>query len=145
MTITQAVPHIHAIPSTPVRRILIVDADPVVALVTQRGLRLLLGSDVEVQVAVSVEAAWMRSLSEPIDLLIVDPPLHDCTVWALIKALQEQSVQLPVLVLTSYDSVGLRRKMQALGVRHYLAKPATLQELERAVRKALEGAPCASC
>jgi two-component system, OmpR family, response regulator len=137
MTITHVVPQTHTIPSTPVRRILIVDSEPAVALVTQRGLQVLLGRDTEVSVALSVSAAWMHCLSEPIDLLIIDPAPHDRTAWALIQALHEQSPPIPVLVLTAYDTVGLRMKMQGLGVRHYLAKPATLHELEQAVRVAL--------
>jgi two-component system, OmpR family, response regulator len=137
MTIAHAVPDAHAIESTPARRILIVDDNPTAALVTQRGLQFLLGSDVEVHVAPSAGAAWMRCLREPIDLLIVDPAPHDRAAWALLKALREQQPSLPVLVLTAYDTVGLRTKMRELGVRYYLAKPATLQELEQAVRVAL--------
>jgi two-component system, OmpR family, response regulator len=137
MTIAHAVPHTHALPSAPARRILIVDDDPTAALVTQRGLQFLLGSDVEVHVAPSAGAAWMRCLREPLNLLIVDPAPHDHAAWALIKALREQSPHIPLLVLTAYDTVGLRAKMRALGVRHYLAKPATIQELEQAVRVAL--------
>jgi two-component system, OmpR family, response regulator len=137
MTITHAVPHTHAIPSTSVRRILIVDGEPTTALVTQRGLQFLLGANVEVDVAPSAGAAWLRCVREPIDLLIVDPAPHDRAAWALLKALREQQPFLPVLVLTAYDTVGLRTKMRELGVRYYLAKPATLQELEQAVRVAL--------
>jgi DNA-binding response OmpR family regulator len=137
MTMTHAVPHNHAIASTSLRRILIVDDHPTAALTTQRGLQLLLGSGVEVNVAPSAGAAWMRCLREPIDLLIVDPAPHDRAAWALLTALQEQQLTIPVLVLTAYDSVGLRAKMRTLGVQHYLAKPATIQELEQAVRVAL--------
>jgi two-component system, OmpR family, response regulator len=137
MTIAPAVSHAHALPPTPARRILIVDDDPTAALITQRGLQFLLGSDVEVHVAPSASAAWMRCLREPIDLLLVDPAPHDRAAWALLKALQEQHPTITVLVLTAYDTVGLRMQMQKLGVRHYLAKPATLQELEQAVRVSL--------
>jgi two-component system, OmpR family, response regulator len=137
MIITHAVPHTHALSSAPVRRILIVDDDPTIALVTQRGLQFLLGTNVEVDVAPSAGAAWLRCAREPIDLLIVDPAPQDRAAWALLKALREQQPSLPVLALTAYDTVGLRAKMRELGVRYYLAKPATLQELEQAVRVAL--------
>ncbi len=49
----------------------------------------------------------------------------------------EQCPALALLVLSAYDTLSLRAQMRALGVRHYLAKPATLHELEQAVRAAL--------
>ena len=117
------------------QRILIVDSDPIAALVTQHGLQRLLGARAAVTVAPSPGVAWLRCLRTGADLLIVDPGAHDQAAMALIKALRSEQPQLPLLVLTSYDTPGLRAQMAALGVQRYLAKPIEVAELARAVDK----------
>jgi DNA-binding NarL/FixJ family response regulator len=117
------------------QRILIVDNDPVVALVTQHGLQRLLGAAAEVTVAPSPGAAWLRCLRAGADLLVVDPGSQNQAATALIKALKSERPLLPVLVLTSHDTPRQRAHMAALGVRCYLAKPVEIAELARAVRE----------
>jgi len=46
--------------------------------------------------------------------------------------------EVPVLVLTAYDTPRLRTQMRALGVQHYLAKPVDLQDLGKSVRSVVE-------
>ena len=121
----------------PLHHILIVDSDPTVALVTQRGLERLLAADVEVAIAPSPGAAWLRCLRNGIDLVIVDPGSQSRSTVALIKALHEERPQVPVLALTAYDTPRLRTQLRSLGVQHYLAKPIELLDLARAVRTAL--------
>lgn len=122
-------------PSGSVRRILIVDREPAAALVTQRGLQRSLGPLVDVTI-VPAGVAWLRCLREPIGLVIIDPAPHDHAANALVKALREQCPKIALFVLTAYDTPGLRTQMRALGVPHYLAKPATLDHLVQAVRVA---------
>jgi two-component system OmpR family response regulator len=119
------------------RHILIVDNDPTAALVTQYGLQRLLRSEAEVTIAPSPGAAWLRCRRMGADLVIVDPNPQNQAALALIKALPAEQPSMPLLVLTAYDTPGLRKRMTALGVRHYLAKPVELTELERVVRAAL--------
>jgi DNA-binding NarL/FixJ family response regulator len=121
----------------PLHHILIVDNDPIVALVTQRGLERLLAADVEVTIAPSPGAAWLRCLRNTIDLVIVDPGPQSRSTVALIKALHEERPQVPVLALTAYDTPRLRSQLRSLGVQHYLAKPIELQDLAQTVRTAL--------
>jgi two-component system OmpR family response regulator len=122
-------------PSAAVRHILIVDSEPAAALVTQRGLQRWLGPDVDVAI-VPAGVAWLRCLREPIDLVIIDPAPQDRAASALLKALREQCPKIALMVLTAYDTVGLRTQMRRLGVHQYLAKPATLDHLVQAVRVA---------
>ncbi len=119
------------------RYIEIVDNDPTAALVTQRGLQFLLDSEAEVSVAPSADAAWLRCLSEEVDLLIIDPNPQSRDTTSLVKALRAYRPNLPVLVLTAYDTPRLRSQMQMLGVQHYVAKPVDLQHLNEVVRLAL--------
>jgi two-component system OmpR family response regulator len=123
--------------SMAVPRILIVDNDPSAALVTQHGLQRLLELPAEVTTAPSAGAAWLHCLSEPVDLLIVDPSPTNSAAAALIKALRTDRPQIGVLVLTAYDTPRLRTQMRGLGVAHYLAKPVDLHELRRAVELAI--------
>jgi DNA-binding NarL/FixJ family response regulator len=119
-----------------VQRILIVDSDPIVALVTQRGLQRLLGTAAEVTVATSPGAAWLRCQRIGTDLLIVDPGSQNQAAIALIKALRSEQPDVPVLVLASHDTPPLQRHMAALGVQRYLAKPVELAALVQAVHEA---------
>ncbi len=115
------------------QHILVVDNDPVAAMVTQQGLQRLLGKDVEVALAPSPGAAWLRCMREAVDLLIVDPSPPSRAAAALIKALHDERPHIPVVVLTAYDTPRLRAQMKRLGVRHYLAKPVGLAELKNTV------------
>jgi DNA-binding NarL/FixJ family response regulator len=124
-------------PSQPPQHMLIVDSDAAAALVTQRGLQAALGAAAEVTLAPSAGAAWLRCKRARFDLVIVDPSPPNRAAGALLKALVAERPDIPVLVLTSMDTPGLRAEMRALGVRHYFAKPLMLRELERGVRAAL--------
>jgi two-component system OmpR family response regulator len=114
--------------------ILIVDSDPTVALVTQRGLQRILASDATIEVAPSPADAWTQCLHGSVDLLIVDPSPESGPAAALVKSLHASHRDIPVLVLTAYDTPRLRTQMRSLGVRHYLAKPVELRDLGQSVR-----------
>jgi two-component system OmpR family response regulator len=118
--------------------ILIVDRDAIAALVTRRGLQRLLDTVADVEVAASPGAAWLHCLRDHVDLLIVDPAPESGASAALIKALHADLPQLPVMILTAYDTPRLRTQMRTLGVQGYLAKPVDLEDLGRAVRAVMQ-------
>ncbi|WP_129673646.1 response regulator transcription factor [Candidatus Chloroploca sp. Khr17] len=113
----------------PVRQIYIVDDDPAAALITQRGLQTMLGERFSVWVAPSPNAAWLSCAMGNVDLLIVDPNPHTNGALSLIRVAQAFRPDIPVLVLTAYDTPGLRARMRELGVDRYVAKPIELREL----------------
>ena len=115
-------------------QILIVDSDPTAAFVTQHGLQRLLKRAAKIEIAASAGEARARCLHEPIDLLIIDPASVIGTAAELVSELHSRRPDLPVLVLTAYDTPRLRNRMRALGVEHYLAKPVELQDLSDSVR-----------
>jgi CheY-like chemotaxis protein len=137
MDTTPDLPPIALSLSQPARRILIVDDDATAARVTQRGLQARLGVAVEVEVAPSPAAAWLRCTDGHIDLLIVDPPPHDRRPTTLLNAVRAEHPHILVMVLTAYDTPRLRAEVAALGMRHYFAKPVELVHLEQGVRRAL--------
>jgi CheY-like chemotaxis protein len=122
----------------PPAQILIVDSDPTVALVTQRGLQHMLASAATVEVAPSARDATTYCLRGDVDLLIIDPSPESGAAASLVSFLHANRPDLPILVLTAYDTPRLRKQMRALGVRHYLAKPVELYDLGRLVRIAIE-------
>jgi two-component system, OmpR family, response regulator len=121
----------------PASHILIVDNDPTVALVTQRGLERILASDATIEIAPSPADAWAHCLRGSVDLLIVDPNPESSPAAMLVKSLHANRPDIPVLVLTAYDTPRLRAQMRSLGVRHYLAKPVELYDLGQLVRIAV--------
>ncbi|NWF79418.1 MAG: response regulator [Chloroflexi bacterium] len=125
----------------PPRQIHIVDNDPVAAMITQRGLQTMLGDRFTVSVASSPNAAWLACADDRVDLLIVDPSPHVGGVISLVRAVRTFRPSIPVLVLTAYDTPGLRAKMRELGVSAYVAKPVDLHDLLPVVTGALAGMP----
>jgi DNA-binding NtrC family response regulator len=137
MTTAIDTPQTSSYTSTTPRRILVVDGDTTPALVTQRGVQVMLGDAATVTIASSPGVAWLACVRDRVDLVVVDPRPEDRGAWALVKALHEERPEIPVFVLTAYDTPRLRMEMRVLGVRQYLAKPATLQEIARGCRRAL--------
>lgn len=124
--------------------ILIVDSDPAAAMVTQHGLQRLFAAGAEVEIAASPREAWARCRHEHIDLLIVDPSTESSSATTLVKDLHTDCPEIPVLVLTAYDTPRLRSQMRLLGVRHYFAKPVELRDLGESVRKAVSERPAST-
>jgi DNA-binding NarL/FixJ family response regulator len=124
------------------RYIHIIDNDPAAATVTQLGLQARLKAEAQVTLASMHAQDQHNGIPHGlIDLLIVDPGGQNQAAIRLIKKLLEACPNTPVLVLTAYDSPLLRTQMQALGVKHYLAKPVDLLDLEQVVRNALQHTP----
>lgn len=123
----------------PTRQISIYDADPAAALITQRGLQTLLGERYDIVVAPTPNAAWLACAAGQVDLLIVDPSPYSSGVLSLLRAVNAYRPVIPILVLTAYDTPGLRVKMRDLGVERYVAKPIELRELLPIVLTALAG------
>jgi len=118
----------------PASHILIVDSDPTVALVTQRGLQRMLASEATIEIAPSPTDAWSHCLRGDVDLLIVDPNPESSPAATLVKTLHASRPNIAVLVLTAYDTPRLRTQMRSLGVQHYLAKPVELHDLGQLVQ-----------
>jgi CheY-like chemotaxis protein len=125
----------------PLRQIHILDDDPVAAMITQRGLQTLLGGRFSVVVDPSANAAWLACANHGVDLLIVDPSPHASGVLPLLRAVRTFRPSIPVLILTAYDTPGLRAKIRDFGIERYVAKPVDLQELLPTVSAALAAAP----
>src|SRR5688572_15316329 len=75
---------------------------------------------------------------EPFDLVLLDLKLPDTDGLALLKKLQAQVPDLPVVMITANSSVDTAVEAMKLGAHDYLTKPFNLDELVLSVRRALE-------
>jgi DNA-binding response OmpR family regulator len=106
-------------------------------MITQRGLQSLLGDRYNVTIASTPNAAWLVCAHGNVDLLIVDPGSGGGSASALVRAVHAFRPLTPILVLTAYDTPGLRTKMRDLGVSYYAAKPIDFKDLLPIVTSAL--------
>ena len=115
------------------RCIYILDNDPTAALVTQRGLQTKLDEHTRVVVAENTNTAWLACARGAVDLIIIDPGMYNSAAYSLVRVIRTYRPSMPLIVLTAYDSPGLRSQMRELGIQYYLAKPIDLRELLRVV------------
>jgi DNA-binding NarL/FixJ family response regulator len=121
--------------SNEARMILLVDDHDVV----RQGLRLLIETRLEYRVVEAASAAEALAVvqREPVDLVLLDArmPEHD-GIWAL-KRLREAHPNLPVLVLSSYDTEDYVESALEAGASGYVLKEATTSQLGEAIETAL--------
>jgi diguanylate cyclase (GGDEF)-like protein len=116
-------------------RILVVDDDEmvreiIVASVTADGHN--------VEVCGDGVAALERSKGDPYDLIVTDMRLPGLDGLSLIKKLKATECDTDVIVITGYGSVENAVECMKAGALDYLIKPFTVEQIQVAVRKALE-------
>ncbi|MEA2499743.1 MAG: two-component system, NarL family, response regulator LiaR [Actinomycetota bacterium] len=119
------------------KTVLLVDDHPVV----REGLRLLLETVLKMKVieASSGPEALSYATGEKIDVVLLDArmPDHD-GIWTL-KQLREAHPQVPVLMLSTYDTEEYVDQALASGASGYLLKESTSKQLFEAIDTALSG------
>lgn len=80
---------------------------------------------------ISAWLALMNSSKGPpgFGLLITDIQLPGKTGVELIEDVRQRGIVIPVLVMTAFGSVPVRRRLQGLGVNSILDKPFSVDEL----------------
>lgn len=117
------------------RRILIVDDEPNVALFLQVALECLPGCEVEV--ATSGEEALRLSKQQPFDLLITDyrmPGMDGVELTAEVRELGHQTV---ILIITAFADEELHQATAGGGVRRVVHKPVKKDEIRALASQAL--------
>jgi len=118
------------------RRILVVDDDPNILKVVQRGLGF---EGYRVQVAVSGEDALVAARESEPDLIILDLMLPGVDGIEVCRRLRG-GLNTPILMLTARDAVGDKIVGLEAGADDYLAKPFVFDELVARVRALLRRA-----
>ena len=71
------------------------------------------------------------------DPIMVDLELPDTNGLKILEQLNEQGVSIPTIMMTGYGSEGVAARALRLGVRDYLIKPFTTEEVLSSVERAL--------
>jgi DNA-binding NarL/FixJ family response regulator len=121
-----------------VAKVFLVDDHPIV----RHGLRLLI--DKEDDLKVCGEAADSQRALEDIkrlqpDVAVVDISLQGRTGIELIKNLREQSVGVPILVMSMFDEMHYAELVLRAGAQGYLMKEVAPSKLLVAIRRLLQG------
>jgi two-component system, cell cycle sensor histidine kinase and response regulator CckA len=118
-------------------RILFVDDDEIIISSVQNALKRL-GHDVVAAIN-SLEALELFSKSpDKFDLVITDLTMPQISGVVLAKKLMDTRPDIPVIVSTGYSDAIDEQEAISLGIRVLIEKPATIRELDSAIRKALE-------
>ena len=119
---------------TPGHSILVVDDDPDIAL----GLQDLLDHDgYQVNVAGTCAEALTQAHEHQYNAVLLDLGLPDGDGSSVLRTLQEQQPQLPVIILTAYTSADRTVGSLTQGAFAYLTKPYNRDELRAVLRRAI--------
>ena len=120
------------------RTVLIVDDHPIV----RQGLAMLINQEQDLVVCGQAEDAHeaLRVVreSEP-DMVIVDISLKETSGVELIKDLQVQYPDLPILTLSMHDEAVYGERALRAGARGYIMKQEATEKVVTAIRRVLEG------
>ncbi len=112
-------------------RLLLVEDDPRVARLVERGLA---EAGHAVEVAHDGVAALALAEGGGYDLIVLDVLLPELDGLAVCRRLREQGMRTPILMLTARDAVPDRVRGLDAGADDYLVKPFALEELQARVR-----------
>lgn len=120
-------------------RILVVEDEHKIASAIKRGLE---QQSYAVDVAYDADDGLAMATTEPYDLVVLDRMLPGSTDGiGIVRALREQNIHTPVLLLTAKDRVLDRAEGLNAGADDYLVKPFAFVELIARVRALLRRAP----
>lgn len=87
--------------------------------------------------ATNGEEALAKLMGESFDLALLDIKMPKLDGMEVLRHLRERRMEVPVLVLTAYQSVELAKEAVKLGARDYVPKPFARDQILAAVRSAL--------
>jgi len=117
-------------------RILLVEDDNHIGRIIELALPEL-GVPYEFVSVLSAEEGLELWEQQPFDLLLTDLNLRGMTGLKLVQILRERDVNAPMILVTAYDSVDVRREARTLRIDAYLTKPFFMDDLVETVRRLL--------
>jgi len=115
-------------------RILIVDDEPMIRDLLEQALSMM-GQSVET--CSSGRKALETLTAQPFDLVMLDVGLPDMDGFETMAAIQAQSPQTPVILISGDAADQSRDKALAKGAFAYVIKPIRLEDLAETIREAL--------
>jgi PAS domain S-box-containing protein len=118
-------------------RVLFVDDEPVLADIGKEGLSAL-GYEVTVRTS-SIEALHaFRAQPHKFDLVITDMTMPNMTGIELADEILKVRSDIPIILCTGYSEMIDEEKSKKFGIRAFLMKPVSLEEIARTIRKVLD-------
>ena len=119
-------------------RILIVDDDEITCLCVQKWIYEMKFPQIRfVDIAYSAEEALKYARTWNVDILLTDIQMVNMDGLELIEAVQQLNPKVYSLILTAYASFQYAHRAIGLGVREFLLKPFSRDELQEALLKAI--------
>jgi len=94
------------------------------------------GGYVTISVNTATEGLELLSTMQP-DAILVDLELPDMNGIKLLRELNQRGVNIPTIMMTAYGSEGTAARALKLGVRDYLIKPFTTEEILFSLQRVL--------
>ena len=117
------------------KRILVIDDEPNVIRLCQRAL----GQEgFVVKGALSGEEGLQLLKEEGFALILLDVKLPDCDGLDVLSAIWQIDLEVPVIIITAYDTMEVTARLLKSEAQDLLLKPFTLEELVNSVQKVLE-------
>jgi len=101
----------------------------------RESLGLILQDDYEVSFAHDGEEALARFSQGGFDLMLLDIKMPKLDGLEIMRHLKQQRFEVPVLILTAYQSVEVAKEAVRLGAVDYIPKPFDRQQILTAIRE----------
>lgn len=99
-------------------------------------------ADIKIVLEANDGAEGMRLIDkrkDEFDLIILDLIMPNKDGISVLEFMKEKQIDKKVIVLTSYNTQDMIRKVSELGVSYFILKPFELQDLERRITEVVEG------
>lgn len=104
-----------------------------------KGLQMILNEEgYDVDLAMTGQSALDKSKESIFDLLIADLKLPDIDGMKVIREVKKLRPQMEAIIITGFPSVSSAVESVKIGVREYLRKPFTEDEVKQAVKEAFQ-------
>lgn len=77
---------------------------------------------------------YIKNNPDSFDVLLLDLIMPKCDGIDVLEALKNENISKKVIVLTSYNTQDIIRKVSSYGVHYFMLKPFELEDLERKIR-----------
>lgn len=91
----------------------------------------------DIKTAMDGEKGLQKALEEKPDLIIMDLRMPKMNGLEVLSALREEQCHIPVILTTFHGSESVVVRAFRLGIKDYVVKPYTVEEMERAIERAL--------
>jgi len=119
---------------TPIKRILAVDDEPSMRRLLEIGLK---QAGYQTVLAANGREALDIIRKNEVDLVVSDLHMPMMTGLQLLESLQNESIEIPVIIVTAQGEVQSAVSAMKLGAKDYLLRPFDLDTLELAIHRAL--------